>query len=255
MNYYKILNDSVFIGVGTDLDMRKYQSKHRIFLACKPEQAQYIQANDELYHAQWMLPEPIGFDKQDFVEVIEISKSEYDILYDAIESGDEIIIEEDKKEEPPIVDENTELTVDFVKERKINEMSAKCSEMIMEGFDVVLSDGKSYHFSLTIQDQLNLITLTTLVSTGEQNIPYHADGELCKFYTPEDIIKISTCAANHKTYQVSYFNSLKIYIESLNDIESISAITYGSEIPENYMSDVLKTLNSESGGFNEQNII
>lgn len=69
-----------------------------------------------------------------------------------------------------------------------------------------------------------------------------SDGELCKFYSPEDIIKISTGATNFKTYQVSYFNSLKAYIESMNDIESISAITFGVQIPDEYMSDVLKSL-------------
>ena len=69
-----------------------------------------------------------------------------------------------------------------------------------------------------------------------------SDGELCKFYSPEDIIKISTGATNFKTYQISYFNSLKAYIESMNDIESISAITYGTQIPEEYVSDVLKSL-------------
>ena len=68
------------------------------------------------------------------------------------------------------------------------------------------------------------------------------DGELCKLYSPDDIMKISTEATNFKTYQVSYFNSLKAYIESMNDIESISAITYGIQIPEEYMSDVLKSL-------------
>ena len=81
-----------------------------------------------------------------------------------------------------------------------------------------------------------------MVASGETNIPYHADGELCKFYSPEDIMKITEGATNFKTYQVSYFNSLKAYIESMSDIESISAITYGVQIPDEYMSDVLKSL-------------
>lgn len=85
------------------------------------------------------------------------------------------------------------------------------------------------------------------MAAGETSIPYHADGELCKFYSTDDITTISTGATNFKTYHVSYFNSLKSYIESLDDIETISAITYGSEIPSEYMSDVLKVLVSQTG--------
>lgn len=248
MKYYKVISDSIFVGIGTDSDMRRYQLKHRVFLACTPEQAQYIQVGDNLYHAQWMLPETIN-NTGKLVDVIEISETEYDALYSAIESGEEIQIEDEptQEEEIPIIDENTEITVEFIKSRKIIEMSATCSSVITNGFDVVLSDGESHHFSLTTQDQLNLITLTTMVASGETNIPYHADGELCKFYSPDDIIKISTGATNFKTYQVSYFNSLKAYIESMNDIESISAITYGIQIPEEYMSDVLKVLLEQIG--------
>lgn len=246
MKYYKIISDSMFIGVGTDSDMRRYQLKHRVFLACIPEQAQYIQVGDTLYHAQWMLPDTLNVINAD---VIEITETEYNTLYSAIESGEEIQIEDEppQEEEIPIIDENTEITVEFVKSQKINEMSITCSNVITGGFDVVLSDGESHHFSLTTQDQLNLITLITIVASGETNIPYHADGELCKFYSPEDVIKISTGATNFKTYQVSYFNSLKAYIESMNDIESISAITYGVQIPEEYMSDVLKVLLKQIG--------
>lgn len=114
--------------------------------------------------------------------------------------------------------------------------------VISAGFDIKLSDNEIHHFALTTQDQLNLITLSSLVASGETNIPYHADGELCKFYSPEDIMTITEGATNFKTYQVSYFNSLKAYIESMSDIESISAITYGVQIPDEYMSDVLKSL-------------
>lgn len=246
MKYYKIICDSKFIGVGTDLDMRRYQLKHRILLICTPEQAQYIQNKDSLYRAQWMLPEGINDVSAISATVIEITESEYNSLYSAIESGEDIPIDNDdnqnKENDEPVIDKDTEITVEFIREQKINEMSVACSNIITSGFDVVLSDNESHHFSLTTQDQLNLITLTTLMASGETSIPYHADGELCKFYSTDDITAISSGATNFKTYHVSYFNSLKSYIESLNDIEKISAITYGSEIPSEYMSDVLKVL-------------
>lgn len=243
MKYYKVIKESEFIGVGTSHELRRFQKKHKILLACDESQAQYIQISEKLYHAQWMLPETINNNRK-LADVIEISETEYDALHSAIESGEDISIEEEipQDEEEPIIDENIEVTVDFVKSKKINEMSNICNKTIINGFDVVLSDGESHHFSLTTQDQLNLITLTTLVSSGETNIPYHADGELCKFYSPEDITKISTEATNFKTYQVSYFNSLKAYIESMSDIETISDCYYDMGIPEEYWSEVLKVL-------------
>lgn len=128
-------------------------------------------------------------------------------------------------------------------------MSAACNSVITNGFDVELSDENTYHFSLTTQDQLNLITLSAMVSSGETAIPYHADGELCKFYSAEDITTIVSTATAFKTYQVSYYNALRAYVESMTDITSVGAVTYGIAIPEEYQSDVLKALiaQQESG--------
>lgn len=251
MKYYKIINNSEFVGVGTDSDMRKYQLKHHILLVCAAEQAQYIQNNEILYHAQWMVPESTDGLSTVSATVTEITEEEYNMLYSAIESGAEIPADNDDGsmtqnniEDTPI-DSDTEVTIEFVKEKKISEMSTACQNTITNGFDVVLSDDETHHFSLTTQDQLNLITLITLVASGKTSIPYHADGELCKFYSAEDITLISTEATNYKTYHVSYFNSLKAYIESLDDMDKIAGVTYGVEIPEEFMSDVMKALVSQ----------
>lgn len=185
------------------------------------------------------------------VDVIKIDKEEYDILLKAIGDGEEITVEPEQPEpvEPPPVDEKEEVTVEYVKSRKIAEMSAACNSVITNGFDVKLSDENTYHFSLTTQDQLNLITLSAMVSSGETAIPYHADGELCKFYSAEDITTIVSTATAFKTFQVSYYNALRAYVESMTDITSIGTVTYGIAIPEEYQSDVLKALiaQQESG--------
>lgn len=131
-------------------------------------------------------------------------------------------------------------------------MSNTCNKVITSGFDAILSDGEVHHFSLTTQDQLNLITLSALAESGETAIPYHADGELCKFYPTEDITKIISTATAFKTYHVSYFNALRVFIESLETIEAIKAITYGVSIPEEYQSEVLKALNMQMGVSNEE---
>lgn len=223
--------------------MRTFQHKHSILLACDESMSQYIQCGDTLYHAQWMKPIDTDIIKYEVAKVIIIEKDEYDILYEAIEKGDDIPIESDepKVEEHPIEPE-TEVTIEYVKEMKISELSTICNNVITNGLDIVLTDEKLYHFSLTTQDQLNLITLSSMIASGENAIPYHADGELCRFYTATDIQLIVNAATAFKTYHVSYFNSLKSYVEALNDIKAISEIEYGIDIPTEYQSDVLKVL-------------
>lgn len=255
MNYYKLISGTNIVGIGLSLDLRRFQKKHRIILFCNEESAQYIQYKDVLYHDNWMLPITTDTVPYETAEVIRIDEQEYNTLKAALETEDEIVIKPETPvdEESEYVDPNEVVTVDYVKSVKIAEMSNTCNKVIINGFDVVLSDGNSYHFSLTTQDQLNLITLSSMVANGEEQIPYHADGELCRFYSAEDINIIITTATQFKTYQISYFNALKAYIESLDDMNEISAITYGIEIPAEYQSDVLKVLlaNMAIGGDTE----
>lgn len=245
MKYYKLLNDGEFIGVGTSYDLRKFQLKHSILLTSDDESAQYIQINDKLYRDDWFFPTITELLDYTTVKIIVIEKDEYDTLFEAIETGKEIEItdeEPDIQEELPQIDPDEEVTIEYVKAVKSAEMSATCNKIITNGFDAILSDGENHHFSLTIQDQLNLITLSSMVAAGETVIPYHADGELCKGYSIEDITTIINTATSFKTYHVTYFNSLKVYIDSMNDINEVNNVVYGIDIPEEYQSDVLKQL-------------
>jgi len=81
-----------------------------------------------------------------------------------------------------------------------------------------------------------------MAANGMESIPYHADGEICRFYTAEEITTILAQATAFKIYHTTYYNALKNYINSLDSIEDIAAITYGVELPEEYQSEVLKSL-------------
>jgi len=245
VKYYKLLNGNEFVGVGTSNDLRRFQTKHRILLACDESQAQYLQCGDELYRASWMIAETTNSLHSTNSQIIEIDAEEYQILSEALNNGEDVVITPEETYEDidePVIDVTDEITLEFVKDAKIREMNKMCNNVITNGFDATLSDNQTYHFSLTTQDQLNLITLSSMVANGEQSIPYHADGELCKFYSAEDINIIVTTATSHKTYHISYFNALREYIESLDSIDVISSITYGITIPDAYQSDVLKVL-------------
>ena len=254
MNYYKLISGNTFVGIATQHDFRVFQQKHKIILACDAEQAQYVQIGDVFYRANWMVPVTTDRVTYETVEIIRIDKEEYDILYEAVEKGEDIEIEQEHTpsvEDVPIADPNDVVTVEYVKASKVAEMNAVCNQVIENGVDVFLSDGDVYHFSLTTQDQLNLITLQSMIMAGETLIPYHADGELCRYYSVEDISVVMNSATAHKTFHVTYFNSLKVYINALEDMTTISAVQYGMEIPEEYQSDILKSLYASMSGEQE----
>lgn len=242
--YYKVIMGDKFVGVGTSIDLRKFQQKHSVFFACDESEAQYIQCGGKLYHDMWMLPATVQ--TYSIADVREIEQTEYDALLAAIKSNQEIPVQLDEEEiveDNPSADE--QVTVEYVRESKINEMKSDCNKTITHGFDIELSDVRTYHFSLTVQDQLNLITSAQMIASGSETIPYHADGELCRYYSAADMNAIIEKANLLKTYHVAYFNSLKSYIASLNDIEKISKISYGNAIPTKYQSEVYGALKNK----------
>lgn len=245
MTYYKVIQNNKFIGIGTSYELRKYQLKHNILLVADDDTAQYIDINGILYRDSWLKVLTTDTIQYENADIVVISEEEYQQLFEAIDKGEEITIIEsnnDYTEEIETVDPIIAITVDYLKSEKIKETSYMCNQIITNGFDIVLSDNIAYHFSLTIQDQLNLITLSTMISNGETEIPYHADGQLCKIFSAEDMTNIIQMATTFKTYHTTYYNSLKSYIQSLDTREEIGKVSYGMNIPDEYQSEVLKDL-------------
>ena len=161
MKYYKVIKNKEFIGVGTTLNLRRFQTKHQIILICDETQVQYIWLNGTFYRANWMWPENTDSIKYEIADVVRIEKDEYDLLLSAIETNEEIIIEEEPVVEvKPVVVE--EPTIDFVRASKISELKYHCNKTITNGIDVKLSDGETRHFSMSLEDQINLLTMAYL---------------------------------------------------------------------------------------------
>ncbi len=247
MTYYKVIKDNEFVGIGTSYELRKYQLKHGILLVADDNTAQYIQINDKLYRDNWFKVLTTNTIEYETASISVIDESEYQQLFEAIDAGEEIsnvTNDEDTyyQEDDNVVDSDSIITLDYLKTQKIKEMSYYCNQAIVNGFDVELSDGRTHHFSLTVQDQLNLITLSSLAASGVDNIPYHADGELCEFFSVNDIQMIVKAATELKTYHTTYYNSLKLFIQSLVDRDDVANVIYGANIPDEYKSDVLIAL-------------
>lgn len=139
-------------------------------------------------------------------------------------------------------EEEYKRSLQFVKDSKIEYMSYLCHQTIENGILITLSDGLEHSFALTENDQTNLMERQAQLMAGATQVSYHADGELCTYYSAEDMTAIIQASIFHKDYQTTYFNSLKHYINSMTDKNEVSAVEYGIEIPEQYQSQPLKDL-------------
>ena len=239
MRYFKIYTDDTFIGIATSINYLTYQVKNNLLVITNDEVGQFVEYKGTLYRDSWMAPLPAR--EYTYVPAIvrAIEKEEYDILFTSINNNEIIPVPQPEIPEPININV-PDITLDFVIASKINEMNYACQQAIYAGFDVEWEDQTTSHFSMTEQDQLNLIELSTMIASGMPSLPYHADGEAAKFYTPEEAQKIITASSKHKLYHTSYFNCLKPYIQSLETIEEVAAVTYGDTIPAEFETDVYK---------------
>lgn len=115
---------------------------------------------------------------------------------------------------------------DSAKAEKIAEIKKDCEDYIYAGADVTYADGVKEHFTYTLADQSNISEMFTAVMAGATEYPYHADGEICKIYTKEQIVAIYGTLSLFKTEATTYHNSLKAQINAMTDIDAISATKF-----------------------------
>ena len=149
--------------------------------------------------------------------------------------------------EPPEQTEPYVPTLEEVQEAKVSEMNSTQQQIVAYGCEVELTDGTKERFTLTTNDQITLNALSVKTLEGMQIVPWHpADESIhCKFYSEEDMKKITDACMNWVAYHVTYFRDLRIYIRSLADKETIKAIQYGDDIPFEYQSEVLQSMLAE----------
>lgn len=125
-------------------------------------------------------------------------------------------------------------TLDDIKSMKINELSYICNTSIVDGVDVDI-DGVTEHFSYKDEDQVNIKEIFDLAIQTNVPMYYHADGETCKLYTVEQIIALYSTATTNKIHHTTYFNQLKLYVESLTTEDKVNAVTYEDELTGEYL--------------------
>lgn len=237
---YKLLLDGTVVDAVKYPCYVRYDKRLGLFLACLEADAQGIASHDGKTY--WHLDEcpEFGVDGYDTVSAVSISAEEAEAIMAALDAG--------KPAPEPEPEPDPDGSIDLVRENTIIQTSAACNAVITAGVDVTLSDGQTYHFSLGLEDQLNLLSLQGMLAAGAEAVPYHADGEECRYYSAEDFSAIAQAATMWKLYQESYYNSLRGYIRGMETMAELLAVTYGMEIPEAYQTDVLKSLLEQMGG-------
>lgn len=138
-------------------------------------------------------------------------------------------------------------TLEEIKAQKISEMETVKNQIIENGIDVTLMDGSQKHFPLDNKSLLYMMGLQSMVSEGREKIPWHTDNENepCEFYSNYDMKTIMSTALSFIMYNETRIRDLTRYINSLMDKESVQAITYDVEIPEEFQSEVFQTMSME----------
>ena len=157
MTYYKIILNNQIIGVCTSNACYRFQEKHVMLERATINTAEYIKYANILYHALWMQPIKTNSYIYEIAEIISIGEQEYNILVPAVENAP-VDIEEEEPITVETIETEPDLTVEFVRASKINQMSNTCRQTIEAGFDLELRD-ETHHFSLDTQDQINLMSL------------------------------------------------------------------------------------------------
>lgn len=266
MNFYKITENQNIIDVNTSEDITYvcYNERLKTFVACSRDYNPIgivSSDGDSIYHISGAdsMPNDVvlkvkGTDID--VYITEISEEDYEVFKKVLDEQKEVIDpdpyipepepEPEKSDEEKAAEDEYRRSLQFVKDTKIAYMSRVCQSVIENGITVILTDGEAYHFALTKEDQINLMECKEELALGAEYVSYHADGGLCTYYSAEDMMRIISAGIYHKKYQITYFNSLKNYINSMDNMVDISEAFYGMAIPEEYQSEPLKDIWSQS---------
>lgn len=126
--------------------------------------------------------------------------------------------------------------------QKIMAMSEMCNYLIINGIDF-----NGEHYSLTPTDQINLYRLVVEArNPNPSTLIYHADGKDCRAYSPEEMISLVTKANTWISYNTTYYNLLKQYINSCNTVDSILCIDYFTPLPSPYAEELSEMVDISS---------
>lgn len=166
------------------------------------------------------------------------------------EANEELAKREAYNGEYTIEDVPDDRPLDEIRADKLAELSDSCNAAITAGMDVETTKGAE-HFSLQETDQINLTTALSAVQSGAAGYPYHADGQLCRLFTAEEIQAIAAASVRHKLYHTTLCNHLLTWARRAETKEELSGITYSADgLPDDLAANMAAVLAAAAGDNN-----
>lgn len=109
---------------------------------------------------------------------------------------------------------------------KSSEINTACENTIVAGVDYQSLAGLQ-HYSLTAYDQTNIMALASEAKQGK-SVPYHANGEICRFYEPQEFLGLVATVTCCITYNTTYANLLKHQVAAMTNVDDVLAVWYGT---------------------------
>ena len=186
--------------------------------------------DDFVGNADFVIP-----DGSDLAEKIKRTYPNFDFVFD----DDGELIDVTEISEP----------IENIISQKKAELSAECEKFIVAGVDV-----GDAHYSLTIEDQANILAWMAVAQTGKA-VPYHCDGQPCRVYTADEFMEVANAAVAYKTHHTTYCNLLMRQVEAMTDTDEVKAVQYGitqleGEYAEQYQI-IMASLVGDSGETNK----
>ena len=226
---YKIIHKDKIVDVVRLPRFFKLLSSGHIALTDKSSSQGIIGSDDKTLYAF----APITQRKLDIVTIEEITLEEFNRLQGLLNSNQEVSVDDS--------------ALAKAKQQMIARISNICKNKITSGFSLTLSDGESYSFKLTTEDQLNLMSIEGQLNAGAETFIYHATNQPCKFFSREDMLKIINAFKRYTLYHTTYFNVAKQYINSLKSTEKVNMFTYGTDVSEMVTDITLKQILKNGG--------
>lgn len=209
---YKIMHEGKIVDVVRNPSFIKFLSSGHIAITDKLSAQGVVGSDSKTLYSF----EPVQCHDTTVATIESITKDEFNRLCSLLNSEHRI-----SASERALVD---------AKESAIESLSSVCKAKIIAGFSIKLLDGNKYHFRLTAEDQLNLLSIENQLNAGENAFVYHATGLPCKVFSRDDMVKIIGAYRKHMLYHTTYFNTAKQYVNSLTDLEAIKSFSYGTDI-------------------------
>ena len=172
-----------------------YKDKHFVTRSDAPD-------TDFMGNADYVVP-----DDSELAEKIKTLYPKFDFVFDDDGNISDVV--------------ETSEPINEVISQKKSELSAECEKTIVAGVDV-----GDAHYSLTIEDQANILAWMAVAQTGKA-VPYHQDGQPCRIYSAEEFMEVANAAVAFKTSQTTYCNLLMRQVEAMTDVDEVKAVKYG----------------------------